>query len=164
MPRASSSCLAPITTPSWIMAKSTMGYTISPARNSRCPLARASIFSAAVIAMMQYRQASARVSRRDAGCACYISAMQSVRMGTRLLLSVLLAAAPPALAQWKPDKAIEIVAPSGPGGTTDRTARVIARIVHKYRLVDVPINVVNKPGGSGTIGYTYLNQHPGDGH
>jgi putative tricarboxylic transport membrane protein len=59
---------------------------------------------------------------------------------------------------------VEIVAPSGPGGTTDRTARVIARILTHYKLVDVPVNVVTKPGGSGTIGLTYINQHPGDGH
>jgi putative tricarboxylic transport membrane protein len=32
------------------------------------------------------------------------------------------------------------------------------------KLVDVAVNVVNKPGGSGTIGLNYLNQHPGDGH
>jgi len=70
----------------------------------------------------------------------------------------------PATAQWKPDKAIEIIAPSGPAGTTDRTARVVARILQKYKMVDVPVTVVNKPGGSGAIGYTYLNQHAGDGH
>ena len=70
----------------------------------------------------------------------------------------------PAVAQWKPEKPIEIVAPSGPGGTTDRTARVVARILTQHRLVDVPVNVVNKPGGSGTIGLTYINQHSGDGH
>jgi putative tricarboxylic transport membrane protein len=69
-----------------------------------------------------------------------------------------------ALAQWKPEKTIEIIAPSGPGGTTDRTARVVAKILLDHKLVDVPINVVNKPGGSGTIGLNYLNQHPGDGH
>ncbi len=69
-----------------------------------------------------------------------------------------------ALAQWKPEKAIEIIAPSGPGGTTDRTARVVAKILIQHKLVDVPVNVVNKPGGSGTIGLNYLNQHPGDGH
>lgn len=69
-----------------------------------------------------------------------------------------------ALAQWKPERTVEIIAPSGPGGTTDRTARVVAGILTKYKLVDVPVNVVNKPGGSGTIGLTYLNQHPGDGH
>lgn len=76
----------------------------------------------------------------------------------------LLGAAHPAAAQWKPEKPIEIVAPSGAGGTTDRTARVVARILTTHKLVDVPVNVVNKPGGSGTIGLTYINQHPGDGH
>ena len=65
---------------------------------------------------------------------------------------------------WKPEKPVEIVAPSGPGGTTDRTARVVARILTQHKLVDVPVNVINRPGGSGTIGLTYLNQHPGDGH
>jgi putative tricarboxylic transport membrane protein len=70
----------------------------------------------------------------------------------------------PALAQWKPDKQVEIIAPSGPGGTTDRTARLVAKILTQNKLVDVPVNVVNKPGGSGTIGLNYLNQHPGDGH
>src|SRR5215813_13809886 len=75
-----------------------------------------------------------------------------------------LAGALPASAQWKPDKPIEIIAPSGPAGTTDRTARVIARILTTHKLVDVPVNVVNKPGGSGNIGLIYLNQHPGDGH
>ena len=70
----------------------------------------------------------------------------------------------PAVAQWKPDRPVEIVAPSGPGGTTDRTARVVARILTNHKLVDVPVNVVNKPGGSGTLGLTYINQHPGDGH
>ena len=67
-------------------------------------------------------------------------------------------------AAWKPDRPIEIIAPSGPGGTTDRTARVVARILTQHKLVDVPVNVVNKPGGSGTIGLNYVNQHPGDGH
>jgi putative tricarboxylic transport membrane protein len=65
---------------------------------------------------------------------------------------------------WKPEKAVEIVAPSGPGGTTDRTARVVARILLQHKLVDVPVNVVNKPGGSGTIGLNYVNQHASDPH
>jgi putative tricarboxylic transport membrane protein len=83
-------------------------------------------------------------------------------IGTAFVL--LSASALGAAGAWKPEKPVEIVAPSGPGGTTDRTARVVARILTQYKLVDVPVNVVNKPGGSGTIGLTYLNQHPGDGH
>ena len=47
-------------------------------------------------------------------------------------------------------RTIEIVAPSGPGGTTDRTARVVARLLTTQKLVDVPVNVVNRPGGSGS--------------
>lgn len=81
-----------------------------------------------------------------------------------LVCSVTAFAGGEALAQWKPERAIEIIAPSGAGGTTDRTARVVARILTQHKLVDVPVNVVNKPGGSGTIGLNYLNQHPGDGH
>ena len=41
---------------------------------------------------------------------------------------------------------------------------MVARILTQHKLVDVPVNVVNKPGGSGTIGLNYLNQHPGDPH
>jgi putative tricarboxylic transport membrane protein len=83
-------------------------------------------------------------------------------LGIVFSMSMTLATA--AAAQWKPEKPVEIIAPSGPGGTTDRTARVVARILQQYKLVDVPVNVVNKPGGSGTIGLNYVNQHPGDGH
>src|SRR5262245_64719867 len=87
----------------------------------------------------------------------------AVRIASAVIL-MLSAALATAAASWKPDKPIEIVAPSGPGGTTDRTARVVARILTTHKLVDVPVNVVNKPGGSGNIGLIYLNQHPGDGH
>ena len=92
---------------------------------------------------------------------------QTVRLVT-LLVGLIPAFVSPlagaAGAAWKPDKPVEIVAPSGAGGTTDRTARVVARILTQHKLVDVPVNVVNKPGGSGTIGLNYVNQHPGDGH
>jgi putative tricarboxylic transport membrane protein len=70
----------------------------------------------------------------------------------------------PAFAQWNPEKPIEIVAPSGPAGTSDSTARVIQRILQKHKLVSVSVNVVNKPGGGGNVALNYLNQHAGDGH
>ena len=87
--------------------------------------------------------------------------MRVTSITVAIFIISLAAALQPAAAQWKPDKTIEIIAPSGPAGTTDRTARVVARILQKYKMVEVPIHVVNKPGGSGTIGYTYLNQHAG---
>jgi putative tricarboxylic transport membrane protein len=90
--------------------------------------------------------------------------MARLRCVAVLCLATIAVASGPVRAQWKPEKPVEIIAPSGPAGTTDRTARAIARILQTHKLVDVPVNVVNKPGGSGIIGYTYLNQHPGDGH
>ena len=73
-------------------------------------------------------------------------------------------AAVPALAQeWKPERNIEMVVSSGAGGAADRSARTIQKF-----LQDIPgmpsVVVNNKPGGSGTVAWTYVNQHPGDGH
>jgi putative tricarboxylic transport membrane protein len=85
-------------------------------------------------------------------------------LAAMLVCALTMPTASSAASAWKPERAIEIVAPSGAGGTTDRTARVVARILTQHKLVDVPVNVVNKPGGSGTIGLNYVNQHPGDAH
>jgi len=71
------------------------------------------------------------------------------------------AAAPPA---WKPDKAIELIATNAPGGGSDRILRIMAKVMQEGRLAEVPVNVVNKPGGGGSVSYAYLNQRPGDGH
>lgn len=71
----------------------------------------------------------------------------------------------PAHAQtWQPDKPIEIIAPSGPGGSTDKLARTVQRILQDEKIVAVPVSVLNKPGGNQTIARAYLNQHPGDAH
>src|SRR6266404_2518382 len=68
-----------------------------------------------------------------------------------------------AAAQWKPDKSIEIIVGTGPGGGQDKTARTLNRLLVDKRLVDVAVTVVNKPGGGGAVGWTYLNQHAGEG-
>jgi putative tricarboxylic transport membrane protein len=65
---------------------------------------------------------------------------------------------------WKPTRPVTLIAPNAPGGTSDRTAREIIRIIQKHRLVDVPFNVINRPGGNGTMALNQLNAHPGDGH
>ncbi|MBI3068346.1 MAG: tripartite tricarboxylate transporter substrate binding protein [Betaproteobacteria bacterium] len=69
-----------------------------------------------------------------------------------------------ASAEWRPDRNVEIVVGTAPGGGVDKTARLIQRILQEKRIADTPVTVVNKPGGGGSIGWTYLNQHPGDGH
>jgi len=94
--------------------------------------------------------------------------MRNLFIDGSLSLSVLVLGAAlctlPAHAQWAPARPIEIIAPSGPAGTSDSTARVIQRILQTQKLVNVAVNVVNKPGGSGNVALAYLNQHPGDAH
>jgi putative tricarboxylic transport membrane protein len=72
-----------------------------------------------------------------------------------------------ALAQpagWQPAKAVELVVGVSPGGGIDRTARIVQKIVQDRRLVETPLNVVNKPGGGSTIAQAYLAQRAGDAH
>ena len=67
-------------------------------------------------------------------------------------------------AAWKPERNVEIVVGSGPGGGLDRVARTMQQIWQAKKTIPVAVNVANRPGGSGTIGYQYLNTRPGDGH
>src|SRR5687767_6767330 len=78
---------------------------------------------------------------------------------------VLAAASAAVTAQgWTPQKNVEIVAASGPGGSNDKTARTIERGLASAKLVPTSIVVVNKPGGGGTIAGTYVAQRAGDPH
>lgn len=81
-------------------------------------------------------------------------------------LAAVLFAAGPASAQetWKPTRPITLIAPNAPGGTSDRTARELQRIFQKHQLIEVPLNVVNRPGGNGTIALNQLNSQAGDAH
>nr|WP_315838344.1 tripartite tricarboxylate transporter substrate-binding protein [Bradyrhizobium prioritasuperba] len=70
----------------------------------------------------------------------------------------------PAHAGWQPTKPIEFIATAGPGGGTDNFARAVQNIIVKYKFTEQPIVVVNKAGGSGAEGYTYLKAMAGDPH
>ena len=82
-----------------------------------------------------------------------------------LLSAALLAASSGALAQaWTPQKNVEIVVGSAPGGSNDRTGRFVEKVIRDNRLVNGTVTVVNKPGGGTNIAFAYVNQHPGDAH
>jgi putative tricarboxylic transport membrane protein len=71
----------------------------------------------------------------------------------------------PALAQdWKPSKPVEFVGAAGPGGGTDIFARTVQSIIQKYNLVDQPILVSNKGGGSGAETFVYVRAAQADPH
>ena len=82
-----------------------------------------------------------------------------------LIAALALCAAPLAHAQgWSPQKNVEIVVGSAPGGSNDKTARTVERIVMLNKLVPGSLTVVNKPGGGSNIAFTYVQQHAGDPH
>ena len=80
------------------------------------------------------------------------------------LVYALSLAAVPVFGQGAFTKPIELVAPASPGGGWDTTARVLAKALQDEKVVTQPITVVNKPGGSGVVGWNYMNQHAGDAH
>lgn len=70
---------------------------------------------------------------------------------------------PVAAQEWKPQKNVELIVSAGAGGAADRQARLLQRFLQA--LPGMPsVTVNNKPGGGGTIAWTYLGQHGGDPH
>ena len=78
--------------------------------------------------------------------------------------SIAAATAPAAIAQeWKPQKNVELIVSAGAGGAADRQARLLQRFLQA--VPGIPsVSVINRPGGGGTIAWTYIGQHAGDPH
>jgi putative tricarboxylic transport membrane protein len=90
---------------------------------------------------------------------------EKMRFNRTLIGMALLAFCAAAHAQgWSPQKNVEIVVGSAPGGSNDKTARQVEKILSDNKLVNASLNVVNKPGGGGSIAFTYVSQHAADAH
>lgn len=63
-----------------------------------------------------------------------------------------------------PEKDIELIVPFDPGGGLDNAARILVEKVQKNLPNDVSIVVVNRPGGTGTVGMTTLKNSEPDGY
>ncbi|WP_201716062.1 tripartite tricarboxylate transporter substrate binding protein [Rossellomorea arthrocnemi] len=66
--------------------------------------------------------------------------------------------------EWTPSKPIEVVAPAGAGGGWDTTARTVSKVMEEQKIIDQRMAVVNKPGGGGSVGWSYINGKEGDNH
>lgn len=87
---------------------------------------------------------------------------QGALVGAVLLVSTPAAHAASTQA-WKPEKPIQFVVLSSPGGGNDKTARLMQRIWRENKWLE-NVNVLNRPGGGGTLAYTYVSQQAGDAH
>lgn len=74
----------------------------------------------------------------------------------------LILSASPAIAQWEPDKPINIIVPWSAGGSTDQVTRVVAPLLEEG--LGTKIVVVNQPGASGSIGTKAALDAPRDGY
>jgi putative tricarboxylic transport membrane protein len=83
---------------------------------------------------------------------------------TLLLCALVIGWNAPAVAQSFPSRPIELVVHTGAGGGTDLVARLVADILVRDKLVNVPVNVSNRTGGGGAIAYNYIKTKRGDPH
>ncbi|MEZ5824263.1 MAG: tripartite tricarboxylate transporter substrate binding protein [Geminicoccaceae bacterium] len=70
--------------------------------------------------------------------------------------------ASPAMAQWQPDKPVNIIVPWSAGGSTDQVTRIVAPIIEE--ALGTSVVVVNQPGASGSIGTKAALDAPRDGY
>ncbi len=88
-------------------------------------------------------------------------------MNRRILMGALLAGAvamgfTAAAEAAYPERPITVVVPWGAGGGTDATARIVASLMEKE--LGVPVNVVNRTGGSGVVGHSAIATAEPDGY
>ena len=74
----------------------------------------------------------------------------------------LVASVPLSFAQSFPSRPIELVSSTGAGGGSDLVCRLVADIIGKDKLLPQQVYVVNKPGGGGAVGQTYVAGRRGD--
>ena len=90
-------------------------------------------------------------------------------MDRRLFLAAVLAGGTaittvgtPLAAQDYPSRPIQMIVPWGAGGGTDAVGRVFASLLQED--LGVPVNVVNRTGGSGVVGHSAIATAEPDGY
>src|SRR3712207_5456005 len=65
--------------------------------------------------------------------------------------------------EWRPTRNVDVVVASAAGGSSDRSARVVQKLLQANPAFP-SVSVTNRPGGGGTVAWTFLTQHPADAH
>jgi putative tricarboxylic transport membrane protein len=82
------------------------------------------------------------------------------------ILAAVCAALTPVVApaqEWKPARNVDVVVASGAGGSSDRSARVVQKLLSGDPAFP-SVSVTNRPGGGGSVAFSHLSQHAGDPH
>lgn len=89
-----------------------------------------------------------------------------IRTTAALLTGLLSCAVMPAHAQdtWTPTRNIEFVVPYSAGGGSDLNARALAETLSQNEIIERNIMILNRPGGSGAVGNTYVASRSGNPH
>jgi putative tricarboxylic transport membrane protein len=82
-------------------------------------------------------------------------------LGLAIVISLLLGTQAQA---WEPTKPVEFIIPAGTGGGADVMARFISPLISKHNLSPQPFIAINKSGGAGAEGFTYVKGKKGDTH
>ena len=91
---------------------------------------------------------------------CRQFAIVRYAIGALLCTATLYTHAQPA---WKPEKSVDIIIGTSPGGPQDHMGRVLQKVLQDSRILDVPVAVENKPGGGGAVALSFLAQRTNAG-
>ena len=65
---------------------------------------------------------------------------------------------------WKPERNVDLVIPTSPGGSNDIAGRTIQKLWSELKLLPVTSSVSNRSGGEHIVAYTYVSQRTNDPH
>src|SRR5688572_12904778 len=65
---------------------------------------------------------------------------------------------------WKPERNVDLVIPTSPGGSNDIAGRTIQKLWSELKLLPVSSSVSNRSGGEHVVAYTYVSQRNADPH
>jgi putative tricarboxylic transport membrane protein len=65
---------------------------------------------------------------------------------------------------WQPERKLELIAGTPPGGGLDRSARALQRAIIAKKAVNVPVEVVNVGGDGGRKAWVFMDGRAGDAH
>lgn len=89
--------------------------------------------------------------------------MDPARLNPFWILAAAALASTAGAQEWKPARNVDVVVASGAGGSSDRSARVVQRLLAADPAIP-SLTVSNRPGGGGSVAFSYLAQHAGEPH